>query len=342
MSEGPASTAPVTPARVFETLNAYQQTAVLRAAIDLDLFTAIGEGNATLDQLARRCGASTRGIRILADYLVVLGLLSKQDGHYAHSPVSEMFLDHRSPACIASTARFLLDPRMMAPFDRLTEIVRSGHTTLPGQGTVEENNPVWVEFAESMAPMMAGIAPSLASVALNGTAGPLRVLDIAAGHGLFGIEVAKQHPEAYVTALDWAAVLEVAQRNAGKAGVDSRYGVIPGNAFKADFAGPYDLALLTNFLHHFDHATNVTLLRKVRAALNPGGRAVTLEFIPNDDRVSPPMPATFALIMLSGTVGGDAFTYKELDAMHREAGFSRTQFEPLPNLPQSAVIAYTG
>lgn len=342
MSEETANGAAVTPARIFETLNAYQQTAVLRTAIELDLFTAVGEGNATLPQLARRCGGSERGVRILADYLVVLGLLAKQDGRYTHSPVSELFLDSRSPACLASTAKFLLDPTMLTPFNRLTEIVRSGHTTLPGEGTVEENNPVWVEFARSMAPMMSTMAPALASIALKGMSGSLRVLDIAAGHGLFGIEVAKRHPEAHVAALDAAAVLEVAQENARKAGVDSRYVAIPGSAFKVDFGEPYDLILLTNFLHHFDHATNVTLLRKVRAALKPGGRAVTLEFVPNDDRVSPPMPATFALIMLADTVGGDAFTYKELDAMHREAGFTRTEIEGLTNMPQSVVTAFVG
>ena len=101
----------------------------------------------------------------------------------------------------------------------------------------------------------------------------MRVLDIAAGHGLFGIEIAKQNPQAHVTGLDWAPVLRVALENARKAGVHDRYDMLPGSAFEVDFGGPYDAVLLTNFLHHFDQPTCVGLLQKVHAALRPGGNA---------------------------------------------------------------------
>ena len=77
--------------------------------------------------------------------------------------------------------------------------------------------------------------------------------------------------QAQVTGLDWAPVLRVALKNAEKAGVQDRYDMLPGSAFEVDFGGPYDVVLLTNFLHHFDKATSVGLLKKVRAALKPGG-----------------------------------------------------------------------
>src|SRR6185312_1568283 len=120
------------------------------------------------------------------------------------------------------------------------------------------------------------------------------VLDIAAGHGLFGIAVATQNPAARITAVDWAPVLRVAAANAVRAGVQDRFTERPGSAFDVDFGGPYDAVLLTNFLHHFDPPTCVGLLKKVHAALRPGGRAATLEFVPNEDRVSPPIPASFS------------------------------------------------
>jgi ubiquinone/menaquinone biosynthesis C-methylase UbiE len=141
------------------------------------------------------------------------------------------------------------------------------------------------------------MAPHLAAKALEGLSGPVRVLDIAAGHGLFGIAVARQAPDAIVVAQDWAAVLEVAKANAQKAGVADRIELLPGSAFDVNFGGPYDAVLLTNFLHHFDFPTCVTLLKKIRAAMRPGGRLVTLEFVPNDDRVTPPVAAGFALTM---------------------------------------------
>src|SRR5208283_5568633 len=163
----------------------------------------------------------------------------------------------------------------------------------------------------------------------EGRAGPMRVLDIAAGHGLFGIEVAKQHPEAHVTGLDWAPVLRVALDNAKKAGVHDRYNMLPGSAFEVDFAGPYDAVLLTNFLHHFDVETCIGLLKKVRNSLKPGGCVATLEFVPNEDRVSPPQPAAFSMTMLVTTEAGDAYTFRELADMHAHAGFGGVSAHPI-------------
>ena len=211
---------------------------------------------------------------------------------------------------------------------------------LEGDGSLEPENPVWVEFAHSMAPMMAPMATPLGTIAVDGASGPIRVLDIAAGHGLFGVEIARQHPEARVVALDWAPVLEVAKSNARTAGVMDRYETLAGSAFEVDYGGPYDIVLLTNFLHHFAFAECVRLLKKVRAALKPGGRVAALEFVPNEDRVSPPMAASFSLVMLANTVAGDAYTFRELEAMYTEAGFERPTAHPLPNGPHTVVLGY--
>jgi ubiquinone/menaquinone biosynthesis C-methylase UbiE len=224
------------------------------------------------------------------------------------------------------------------PYDHLAEIVRSGRTVLPGDGSVEPDNPIWVQFAETMAPMMAPMAGPLGALVLEGSTEPMRVLDIAAGHGLFGIEIAKQNPQARVTGLDWAAVLHVALENARKAGVQDHYQMLPGSAFEVEFGGPYDAVLLTNFLHHFDSPTCVALLKKVRAALRPGGRAATLEFVPNEDRVSPPMPAAFSMIMLTSTASGDAYPLSELTAMYNQAGFGNITAHPIPMSPHTVVM----
>jgi hypothetical protein len=340
MSHGAEATGMLSPALVFETLFAYQRTAALRAAIELDLFRAIGEGPGDVASLARRTSASERGTRILCDFLTVIGLLSKTDGRYSHTQTSAMFLDPRSPASVASTARFLGNPMVQEPFNRLSEIVRSGRTVLPGQGSVEPENPAWVEFAHSMAPMMAPMAAPLGSIVLEGRKGPASVLDIAAGHGLFGIEVAKQNPEARIVAVDWARVLEVASANARKAGVADRYQTRAGSAFEVEYGGPHDIVLLTNFLHHFDAPTCIGLLKKVHASLKRGGRVAALEFVPNEDRVSPPMAASFSLTMLATTAAGDAYTLKELETMYREAGFEGVVGHPVPTGPHTVVVGH--
>ena len=340
MHESIHAEGPLTPGLVFDMLQAHQRTAALKAAIDLDVFRAVGEGPGDVASIAKHCSASERGIRILCDFLAIYGVLVKDDGHYRHSATSAAFLDPRSPSSLASIAQFLGNEAMREPYYHLADVVRTGRTTLAGDGSVEPENPIWVQFAETMAPMMAPLTGPLGAVVLDGQTGPMRVLDIAAGHGLFGIEIAKQNPEAHVTGLDWAPVLRVALDNARKAGVHERYNMLPGSAFDVDFGEPYDAVLLTNFLHHFDKPTCVSLLHKVHAALRPGGRAATLEFVPNEDRVSPPMPAAFAMTMLTSTVGGDAYTLSELTAMYNEAGFTGITAHPIPMSPHTVVMGH--
>ncbi|MGC2194063.1 MAG: class I SAM-dependent methyltransferase [Terriglobales bacterium] len=336
--DGPAGGV-LTPSIVFENLQAFQRTFALKAAIELDVFRAVGQGPGDVASIARHANASERGIRILCDYLVIAGLLQKEDGRYRHTPSSAAFLDPNSPTCLASIARFLSLPAMREPYEHLADIVRNGRTVLPGEGSVEPENPIWVEFAQSMGPMMAPMAMPLGAIVLEGRGGPMRVLDIAAGHGLFGIEIAKQNPQAHVTGLDWAPVLRVALENARRAGVHDRYDMLPGSAFEVEFGNPYDAVLLTNFLHHFDVETCVELLKKVHRSLKPGGCVATLEFVPNEDRVSPPIPAAFSLTMLTSTASGDAYTFRELSEMHRRAGFDALTAHPIPMSPHTIVMA---
>jgi ubiquinone/menaquinone biosynthesis C-methylase UbiE len=322
--------------RIFETLRAYQQTAALRAAIELDIFTAIGEGASTAAEIAAKCGASERGVRILCDTIATDGLLTKSDGHYKCTPDAAIFLDRRSPACIASVSEFLVTEENVIGSLSLADCVRKGGTVQPGQGSVEADNPFWVLFARAMAPMMAMPARAIAEQ-VAGT-GPIRVLDIAAGHGAFGIAVAQKNAQAEITAVDWASVLEVARENAVKAGVSERVRALPGSAFDVDFGTGYDLVLIANFLHHFDPQTNEQFLRKVYAALKPGGKAATLEFCPNEDRVTPLSPARFAITMLFSTPHGDAYTFRELDSMFRNAGFASSERQMLPS-EQSVIVS---
>jgi hypothetical protein len=329
------------PGFIFETLLAYQRTAALRAGIEIDLFGALGAGPADSAELARRCRVSERGARILCDYLTTIGLIEKEGSTYRHSPTSAAFLDPRSPASMASIIRLLGHPDILRPWEQLTEIVRSGRTVLPGEGTVEPENPVWVEFANSMVPMVAPAIAPLAGAVLAHRPGPIRVLDIAAGHGMFGIEIARQNPAARIVALDWESVLAVAKENARKAGVLDRVEFLAGNAFDVAFDGPYDAVLLTNFLHHFDEATCVGLLRKVRSSLGPGGITATLEFVPNEDRVSPAIAAQFSMMMLGTTAKGDAYTLRDLERMHLAAGFAGLAQDVIPAGPQTVVIGRT-
>ncbi len=329
-----------TPELFFQTANAYQCSHALKAAIDLDLFTAIAEGKDTVSLLAERCGAGARGIRILADFLTIQGFVTKESTRYRLTPDSALFLDRKSPAYLGSALGFLHAPKFTEAFQNLTDAVRKGGTASEA-GTVAPEHPLWVDFAKSMIPLMAKPAEEIALLAQQIRPAVARVLDIAAGHGLFGIEIAKRCPTAEIVALDWPNVLTVAQGLARQAGVEDRYQVIAGDAFQQDFGSGYDLVLLANFLHHFSLAACETLLRKIHRCLSPGGRVITLEFVPNDDRVSPPMVAEFSLIMLATTPEGDAYTLKEYEQVFRRAGFSRTELQTLPGSMEQVLVSFT-
>ena len=106
-----------------------------------------------------------------------------------------------------------------------------------------------------------------------------------------------------------------------------------------DYGTGYDVVLLTNFLHHFDKPTNEKLLRKVHSALAEGGCAVTLEFVPNSDRVSPPGIAGFSLTMLVGTPGGEAYTFAEFDEMFKNAGFAKSELHEIPASIEQVIVS---
>jgi len=324
------------PGLILDALCAFQFTEALKGAIELDLFTHISAGAVTASAIAERINGSERGIRILCDYLTVRGFLSKEGDRYSCSPTAAVFLDKHKPSYIGSMANFLANDRLMSSFRNLGGSARKGGTV--ATSTVSPNDPVWVEFARSMAPFIGMIAGVVAPVvATPGRA--QKVLDVAAGHGLFGLRVAQANPAAEVYGTDWAAVLTVAVENATALGVADRYHTIPGSAFDVEVGTGYDLVLVPNFLHHFDKPTNVSLLTKLRRAMTPGGTIAVVEFVPNEDRVSPPIAAAFSLQMLGGTEHGEAYTFSDLDGMLADAGFSNRRTQPLVPTPQTLVTA---
>jgi ubiquinone/menaquinone biosynthesis C-methylase UbiE len=332
-SQAPAGPSGPNPMAIFDALNSYQRATSLKAAIDLEVFTHIARGATSASEIAKRSQASEKGIRILCDYLTIQGFLTKHGADYGLTPDTAVFLDKQSPAYMGAIAAFLVHPDHVVNYLDLAAVVRKGGPV--GQGNMDPENPVWVEFARSMGSVSAAGAAELAGI-LTETGATAKVLDVSAGPGAYGIEVAKRNPAAQIWALDWKNVLEVSKENAAKAGVGDRFHTIAGSAFDVDLGGGYDVVMLPNFLHHFDHPTNVKLLKKVRAALNPRGRVATVEFVPNDDRVSPPQAASFSMMMLGSTEGGDAYTFKEFDAMFRDAGFGESKMQPLG--PQTLIV----
>ena len=326
------------PALFFQTANAHMRTASLKTAIELDVFTGIGERICTPESLATRCGVAVRGMRMLLDYLTIAGFLTKQTDNYTLTPDSEVFLTKESPAYLGGVLEFMLSFPLIEGAKNLTGAVRKGGTVVSEEGTTAAEHPEWVTFARSMGPLMKGPAEWIANWVSQEASHTRKVLDIAAGHGLFGVEIAKKISQAEIIAQDWDNVLAVAQETAEAAGVSERFQTLPGSAFEIDLGQGFDVVLLTNFLHHFDVPTCEGLLKRIHTSLSDGGRVITLEFIPNEDRISPPQMAEFGLIMLTTTPAGDAYTFADYQRMFQNVGFSQSEMMDVPSSNQRVIM----
>jgi ubiquinone/menaquinone biosynthesis C-methylase UbiE len=288
-----------------------------------------------------RLRVPARGLRALCDFLVIMGFLGKYldeaEACYSLTPDSAVFLNKTSPRYIGSATIFIGSTFLTDAFRDLTAVIRAGGP-LPAETYIDQELPIWVDFARGMAPLMYPVAEGAAKLVRVGSGA--KILDIAAGHGLFGISAAKQNPGAKIVALDFPSVLAVATENAQRFGVADRYTLLAGNALEVPFGTGFDAVLVMNLLHHWDRETIQILLKKAHAALSPGGQIVVVEFAPNDDRISPPIPASFVMNMLVNTPGGNAYTVTENLEMLRKAGFAACEAHPIPPTLQTAILGW--
>ena len=319
------------PAWLIEEFRAFERSLALRTAIEMDLFTQISAGANTIRALASACRAAERGLRALCDYLTVQGHLAKRGTRYSLTLNSRLYLTTASPAYLGSAVKFLASDSAVTAFCSLRKTVE--------RGSAASAKLDWIEYAHSMAPLAQPIASFVASALKVKSAGPIQVLDLAAGHGLYGLAIAGQNRSAQIFALDSRKVLEIAIENARQAGAAERFHPIPGDAFQTRFGGPYDLILVANFAHHLDETENIRLFRKCRTALKPSGRFVLIDFIVNPDRISPAPDASFALTLLATSEHGSIYTFQEFSKMLRAAGFHRVRRLNQRGLGRSILIA---
>src|SRR5262249_12099876 len=183
---------------LWDTFSGYQRTAVLKAAIELDLFTLIAGGATTIDGLAARTKAAPRGLRALLNHLVIDGFLTREGDRYGLTPTAAAFLDRNSPGYLGAAANFITSPYVVEGFNRLTEAVRRGGSVIANEASLAPEHEMWVEFARSMAGLAAMSGMLLANLLDIEHAPAQRVLDIAAGHGMFGVTLARLNPQVQV------------------------------------------------------------------------------------------------------------------------------------------------
>src|SRR5579862_352663 len=246
------------PGLIFAELRAYERSAALKGAIDLELFTLIDDGATTPAEMAAKTQGSERGYRILCDFLTMAGHLTKFGDSYGLTTNSQLFLSKRSPAYLGSISDFLAGEHQRNALWQVEAAGRKGGSE--SDQALAPDHPMWVACVRGMAPMMRAFAGGGIPHVVAGDA-PMKILDISASHGIYGITALQLNPSAQATGQDWASVLEVAKENAAKAGVADRYHTLPGSAFDVDFGSGWDLILEPNFAHHFDRAGNMEIFK---------------------------------------------------------------------------------
>lgn len=303
----------------METSFAYAATRVLVSGVDLEVFTHIANGNHTAADIAKAAKASQRGIEILLNGLTALNFITKSNGTYDLTPLSEKFLVKSTPAYFGDFVQHI--DSLWEPWGDLTRVVRTGS---PFQRVNSEHGEEFFQkFVPQLFPMSYPCAKAAAELlGVGSTWKALSVLDVAAGSGAWGIAFAQSDPDTRVTAQDWPGVLEVTKKFADKFKLSRRFSYLPGDIREVDFGQErYDLIILGHICHSEGAEKTRVLLSRAFGALKHGGKLLIADMIPDDERRTAVFPLLFAVNMLVNTTEGNTFTMAEYREWLADAGF---------------------
>lgn len=324
--------------QVLDLMRGYRQAQVLIACAELGVFAALHPSPASAGALAEQLGVEPGALARLLNAAVALGLLELRDEHYANSPVAAACLAAEGPYHLGYLVR--REGAFYRRWANLTEAVRTGRR--PEENRRDEGQSNWVrDFELALYDAARTAAPAVAealSVALPEGKAPLRALDIGGGHGAYSIALARRYPGLTAEVFELPAVVPVAREMIAGAGASERVLVREGD-FKVDDLGEgYDLVLLFGVLVSETPEDSVALLRKVRAALRPGGAVVIRGFYLDERRTGPAEAVLADLHMLLSTNAGGAHSLADVQIWLEQAGFGPPETVALPSPERSSLI----
>jgi (2Fe-2S) ferredoxin/predicted O-methyltransferase YrrM len=314
------------PDDLMQTIRAFQESRVLLTAIELDLFTGVGQG-ANAREVATKLGTDPRATEMLMNALVAMGMLTKQNTVFHNTPVAARYFVEGS----ADNARtgLMHTVHLWARWSTLTECVRAGTAVLREE--MAERGPDWTQaFIAAMHRNAAERSPLV--VQAVGTEGVNRMLDVGGGSGAYSIAFARANEKLRVDLLDLPTVIPIAQSHIEKAGLSHRVKTRAGDLRSDNLGDAYDLVFVSAICHMLSPDENRDLLKRCHRALAPHGRVVIQDFILEPDKTAPKSAALFALNMLVGTRAGSSYSIEEYAAWLREVGFSEIRHIRLPGL----------
>lgn len=328
----------VTPERILQMAWGYSAPLILEAAIRHRVFDVLDQGPLNIWEVQKATGASVRGLTAIMDALVGFNLLSRDEqGRFALTLESELFLVSTKPSFQGGMIRHCsehLIPRWL----HINEVVATGKPVTP-VNQESTGGTFFHDFVLDIFPMSYPSAQALAKEMDYGPGGsPVRVLDLAAGSGVWGIAQAQSSPRVQVTAVDWPEVLPVTKKTVTRFGLADRWSYVEGDLHDAPFGTGHHVATLGHILHSEGERRSRELLAKTHAALASGGTIAIAEFLVNKERTGPVQGLLFAVNMLINTQEGNTWSFEEIGAWLEEAGFKNVRSLPAPG-PSPLILA---
>jgi ubiquinone/menaquinone biosynthesis C-methylase UbiE len=328
----------VTPERLQQFGFAYAPPLIISAAVNNKVFDTLQDKARTVDQVKKQTGGSARGLRSIMDALVGMELLKKdRRSRYSLTPESRAFLISEQPGTLAGFFGSIL-PVMILRWLRLTDIVRNGRPAVAvNQET--EGTEFFSQLVETIIPMSYVGAQKLADhLKIAKARNEMRVIDLAAGSGIWGIALAQKSPRLRVTAVDWAGMIPTTKRITQKFGVRDRFDFVEGDLLEANFGNGYDVATLGHILHSEGEERSRQLLKKAFRALRSGGTIAIAEWLVHDDRTKPLPSLMFSVQMLVNTEKGDTFSFNQIKNWLEDVGFKGVRKLEAPG-PSPLILA---
>lgn len=304
--------------RLMDLATGYWQSAALSAGVELNLFDALADHEATAGALADTLGASPHYLTELLDALAAIELLAKTGDTYRIAPEARPLLSPNSATCMLDALRFNTD--LYALWGRIPEAVRQGRPALSPGAHLGTDSDRTRRFVMGMHSRAMGVAPAL--LPSLDPVGAHTLLDMAAGPGTFSRLLAEQHPELQVIQFDLPPVLEVARTlTPADHPAANRITFRTGDYHRDPLPGPVDWILLCGAIHQEDEQSVPALFRSVRAALTPGGRFSIVDLMLNANRTGPLFSNLFSINMMLTSPKGRVHEAKQLESWLYEAEF---------------------
>jgi len=320
------------PGELLEVSGYFWKTCTLHAAVKLDVFTCIGDGHLTSQEVSDRLSAARKGVERLLNALVAMELLAKVNDTYCNTPSGKELLSKDSPQFLGHI--IMHHHHLLESWSKLDQSVQSGQPVSERSSFGKEQ---WREsFLMGMFNMAMNMAPRL--VPKIDISSRRHLLDLGGGPGTYAVHFCRHNPQLKATVFDLPTSRPFAESVIKQFELADRIAFKDGNYLKDQVEGSYDAAWLSHILHGEGADDCRRIIKKAVSVLEPGGIIIIHEFILNNSMDGPLFPALFSLNMLVGTDSGQAYSEQQIMDMLAEAGVTDIRRLPVQTPNDSGVI----